>query len=490
MPLERTNVVVVGGGIAGLALGFHLMRHDVAVQILEANDRPGGNIRSEPRDGYLCEWGPNGFLDNEPATLRLVDALGLGEALAPSSDLTRLRWIVRDGRLRLLPTRPPEFLKSDVLSAPGRLRVLFEWAQPARRDPSDESVFDFARRRIGREAAEVLVDAMVTGVYAGDSQRLSLEAAFPRMRSFERDHGGLFRAMMALGRERRRARRQAVGASPAGSLPGSRPARDPDRSAGGPMGPPGVLTSFANGMETIVRTLGSTLGDNLRCSSPVSRLERSRGGWRVELEHGPTLEAERVVLACPAWKAAPLVAPLDAALASELGAIPSAPVAVICLGYAEGDVARVQPGFGFLVPGRERLGILGTLFDTWVFPNRSPQGRVLWRAMIGGARDPEAIDLDDAALVSRALATYDKLLGLRAAPEMTYVVRYPRGIPQYPVGHPQRLQRIEALVRRHPGLQLSGNSYHGISMNSCIKEAEALAAQIAESPAETPGGAP
>ena len=124
MAEERTNVVVVGGGIAGLALGFHLLRHDVAVRVLEASARPGGNIRSEPRDGYLCEWGPNGFLDNEPATLRLVDALGLGEALAPSSDLTRLRWIVRDGRLRLLPTRPPEFLKSDVLSAAGRLRVL------------------------------------------------------------------------------------------------------------------------------------------------------------------------------------------------------------------------------------------------------------------------------------------------------------------------------------------------------------------------------
>ena len=489
MPMERTSVAVVGGGIAGLALGFHLLRHDVPVRVLESSDRPGGNIRSEPHEGYLCEWGPNGFLDNEPATLRLVDALSLGEALAPSSDLTRLRWIVRDGRLRLLPTRPPEFLKSDVLSGRGRMRVLLEWAQPARRDPSDESVFDFARRRIGREAAEVLVDAMVTGVYAGDSRRLSLEAAFPRMRSFERDHGGLFRALLALGRERRRARREAAKASAAPHASGPHTAHPSDRGAGGPMGPAGVLTSFAGGMETMVRTLADALGDTLRCASSIAQLERTADGWRIETTHGASLECEQVVLACPAWKAAPLVRPIDGALADEVDAIPSAPVAVVCLGYDEADVAGVQPGFGFLVPGRERMGILGTLFDTWVFPNRSPKGRVLWRTMIGGARDPEAVDLDDAALLDRALAAFDKLLGLRAAPLMTYVVRYPRGIPQYPVGHPQRLARIETLLRHHPGLHLSGNSYHGISMNACIKEAEALAVRLAEAPAESPGEA-
>lgn len=473
MQAERTSVAVVGGGIAGLALGFHLLRNDVTVQVLEGHDRPGGNIRSEPRDGYLVEWGPNGFLDNEPATLRLVDALGLGEALAPSSEFTRNRWIVRDGKLRFLPTRPPDFLKSDILSAAGRMRVLLEWAQPTRRSDDDESVFDFARRRIGREAAEILVDAMVTGVYAGDSRRLSLAAAFPRMRAMEVEHGGLFRAMMALGRARRRARRH-------GGSPGA-------AAAGGPMGPPGVLTSFTTGMETLVRALADALGDNLRCRAPVVRIAPITAGWRLELEHGDAIEAEQIVLACPAWKAAPLIRPLDAALADEIDGIPSAPVAVVALGYREADVAHVEPGFGFLVPGRERMEILGTLFDTWVFPNRSPSERVLWRAMIGGAREPDAVGLDDARLAARALAAYERLLGLRAAPETTYVVRYPRGIPQYPVGHVRRLARFEELLGRHPGLYLSGNSYHGISMNSCIKEAESLAAQLAAVPARTSG---
>jgi oxygen-dependent protoporphyrinogen oxidase len=172
-----------------------------------------------------------------------------------------------------------------------------------------------------------------------------------------------------------------------------------------------------------------------------------------------------------------------------LAAIPSAPVAVVALGYRESDLAAVERGFGFLVPGRERMRILGTLYDTWVFPNRSPAGRVLWRAMIGGAREPDAVGLDDAPLVERALAAYDELLGLRAAPETTYVVRYPRGIPQYPVGHVRCLARLEELLGRHPGLYVSGNSYHGISMNSCIKEAETLAARIAAVPAASSGEA-
>jgi len=466
---ERTQVAIVGGGIAGLALGHALGQRGVAAVVLEAGQRPGGNIRSERRAGWLCEWGPNGFLDNEPATLRLVAALGLGAELRPSSDLARRRWIVRDGRLRLLPARPPEFLRSDVLSVHGRLRVLLEWAQPARRGAGDESVFDFARRRIGREAAEVLVDAMVTGVYAGDARSLSLQGAFPRMRAMEEEHGGLFRALIAM---RRAARARGDKASP-----------------GGPLGPPGVLTSFLGGMETLVQALACHLGERLRTDSPIVGLARGARGWRLEIKGGAPLEAEQVVLACPSWAAAPLLRSHDAELAAELAAIPSAPVAVVCLGYDERDLVGVVPGLGFLVPGRERSPILGTLFDTWLFPGRSPAGRVLWRAMLGGARDPGAVDLGDEQLVERVLGAFAGLLGLHAAPLVTYVVRHPRGIPQYPVGHPARLVRLDEQLARHPGLYLCGNSYRGIAMNSCIKEAETLAARLAGEPAAAPASA-
>ena len=203
--------------------------------------------------------------------------------------------------------------------------------------------------------------------------------------------------------------------------------------------------------------------------------------WPAEWGGGMST-AEQVVLACPAWVAAPLLHGLDADLAERVSAIPSAPVAVVCTGWAERDVARVERGFGFLVPGREQSPVLGTLFDSWAFPNRAPQGRVLWRTLLGGARAAAVLDLEDPALVNHTLRALEKWLGLRATPEMVRVVRHPRGIPQYPVGHAREVARIDARLERQPGLHLTGNCYRGIAMNACIQEAEALAARVAGAP--------
>jgi len=247
---ERVQVAVVGAGIAGLALAYRLAQRGIGVRVVEGAARAGGNIQSELRAGYRCEWGPNGFLDNEPATLRLADDLGLRDQLAPASPLAGTRWIVRGGKLRVLPTKPQAFLTSDVLSVAGRARVMLEWAQPAAKSGDDESVWDFARRRIGREAADVLVDAMVTGVYAGDPRRLSLEAAFPRMRTMEREHGSLLRALRAAKRDGK------TGASP--------------------MGPAGTLTSFRDGMETLVHALAQSLGTRLTLARRLASLRPER----------------------------------------------------------------------------------------------------------------------------------------------------------------------------------------------------------------------
>lgn len=457
MQSMKAQVAVVGGGISGLTLGFHLLQRGVDVRVLEARERAGGNIRSERLQGYLCEWGPNGWLDNEPATERLLAALGLQEHTVRAGAAASRRWIVRGGALRELPLKPPQLLTSDVLSWRGKLRLLMEWAQPARREDGDESVFDFAARRIGHEAASVLVDAMVTGIYAGDSRRLSLASAFPRMRDMERQHGGLFKAMRALRRERRAAGEQ---------------------RSGSPMGPGGTLTSFAHGMETLVDALVTRLGERLHLATACAGVQRTGTTWQLALAAGGTFEAEQVVMASPAWKTAPLLRDLDATLAKLLASIPSAPVAVVCLGFPAPALQRVQRGFGFLVPGSEKLPILGTLFDTWVFPNRSEADHVLLRTMLGGARDPAAVDASDTVLAERAQAVLRQLLGLRAEPEMIFVVRHARGIPQYPVGHGETLRRLDAALQRHPGLFLTGNSYRGIAMNACIKEAEALAAKL------------
>jgi oxygen-dependent protoporphyrinogen oxidase len=464
--VTHTQVAIVGAGLSGLALGYHLRRAGVDVCVLEARDRAGGNIRSERHDGYLCEWGPNGFLDNEPASLRLVDALGLGERLVKASDAFGTRWVVRNGKPRALPRTPLEFLRSDVLSTRAKARVLLEWAQPARRDGVDESVFDFAARRIGDEAARVLVDAMVTGIYAGDSKQLSLVSTFPRMRELEQQHGGLFRAMR---RTRRAAARRARAATAA-------------PAAGGPFGPGSTLCTFRDGMETLPLALGLELGAALRLQTTPRALARDVDRWTVDLESGDSVRAERVVIASPAWAAATLLRGVDAGLVEELAAIPSAPVAIVFLGFADDALRDVEPGFGFLVPAGEQIPVLGTLYESWVFPNRAPSGHALFRVLIGGARDPQAVDATDEQLVARALDALSRVLRLDATPAMTYVVRQRRGIPQYVVGHAARLQRIDAALARHPGLALTGYSYHGVAMNACMKHAEELGMQLGPDP--------
>lgn len=456
------KIVVVGGGIAGLAVAYALhQRRELAGGLelicLEAGSQPGGNVRTLHEDGYICEWGPNGFLDNAPATLELVRHVGLEDRLVAADEQARIRWIWRRGRLRRVPSGPGSFLMSNVLSLRGRLRLLCEPLATRRPAAVDETVFDFAARRIGAEAARVLVGAMVTGVYAGNAKELSLASTFPKMFAMESEHGGLFKAMVA---RRREARREG-------------------RRTGGPAGPGGHLTSFRDGLQELPNAIARALGPSVRLASRVCRIQRvPPQGYRVSLENGAVLEADSVVLASPAWHAAAVVSDLDAELAAALDAIPSAPVAVIHLGYVTRELASRPVGFGFLVPRGEGAGILGTLFTTNIFPARSPDGTFLLTVMIGGAHDPRALELDDEGLVRVAREDLRTTMAIEAAPRLVRVFRHPRGIPQYTVGHGDRLAVIDRRLERQPGLFVHGNSYRGISVNHCTEGAPRIAEQV------------
>ena len=468
------RIVIAGGGISGLAVAWAIRRRDprADVVVLERAARTGGNIRTEHVDGYICETGPDGFLDNAPDSLRLVRTIDLESRLLPSSDAARKRYIFLDGALREVPTSPGGFVTTPLLSFPGKLRVVCE-PFARRNGDAEESIFEFAARRIGHEAASVLVDSMVSGIFAGDSRALSLRACFPRMAQFEDEHGGLFRALIALRRNRRKG--DAVGA------------------------PSGRLTSFTGGMTDLIARLTRKLGDIVRTSTPVLELKNRsdvqgyRSGWPApgySLVTGRgDLEADAVILAGPSADSAVLLRGLDPVLADALEEIPSAPLAVVCLGYdaAEVERSRAIDGFGFLVPRGQNVRILGTLWESSIYPNRAPTGKTLLRVMIGGACDPDAVALDDAQLLSAVRRDLARTMGLAGAPEFTRIIRHHRGIPQYVKGHLARLRRIDTLLQVHPGLFLSGNSYHGVSLNACVSEAEQIAErvlrQIAESPA-------
>lgn len=456
----KPRVVVVGGGVAGLAITFELLERTRSedsppeVLCLEAEDRPGGNIRSDATDDFLVEWGPNGFLDNVPATLDLVRRLGLQERLLPADPVSNNRFIFRKGRLRKLPTGPVSFVFSDVLSVPGRLRVLCEPLGPRPRGDGEESVFDFAARRIGREAASILVSSMVTGIYAGDAKELSLQATFPKMWKMERDHGTLTRAMLHKRRE----------------------ARARDARAGGPAGPGGHLTSFEGGLEELVRGLARAAEGALRLRAPVTGLVASEGGgYRVETAGGESIDADAVILACPAWSAARTTSDLDPDLSRALSEIPSASLCVVHLGF-EDSAPRVPPvGFGYLIPRGEGPRILGTIWASSIFTNRAPEGKCLLTTMVGGAHDPEAVELEDDALLRVVREDLRMIQGVDVPPAFVRIFRHPRGIPQYTLGHMGRLETIQKRLEAHPGLFVAGNSYHGISVNSCVEEAPGIA---------------
>jgi oxygen-dependent protoporphyrinogen oxidase len=454
------EVVIVGGGVSGLAVGFELLESGLApkqLMVLEGADRPGGHLRAERSEGFTVEAGPNGFLDNSPPTLELVDRLGLGPRLYPADESAAVRFLYTRGRLRRVPAGPGGMLVSGLLSLPGILRVFAEPLIPKGGSP-EETVFDFAARRIGRAAAAGLVDAMVSGVFAGDARGLELRAAFPRMAAMEAEHGGLVKAMIALKRQRRR-----EGAAGAG---------------GGPSGPSGRLTSFADGFEELPLALAARLGPCLRTGAAAEAVERAGSGWTVRFAGVKTVEAGVVVLACAAPVAAAMLGGVDRRLGEELRAIPLAGIAVVATGYDAAEVGRDLSGFGFLAPRDQGLRSLGCLWDSSIWPTRAPEGRALLRTMVGGVRDPGAVDLPDDEILSIVAADLERAMGLSAAPVFTRVFRHREGIAQYPPGHTARLERIRGILAGLPGLLLSGSSYGGISVNACVAEAPVVAGRV------------
>jgi oxygen-dependent protoporphyrinogen oxidase len=445
------EVIVVGAGISGLAYAHAAARLGVEdVVVLEASGRAGGKIQTEWSDGWCCEWGPQGFLDNVPETLELAEELGLTAELIRADEAAGDRFIVRRGKLRKVPLKPPAFLASDILSLPGKLRVLLE--PFGGRGAEEESVAEFATRRIGREAAEVLVDAMVTGVYAGDPARLSLPATFPKMRAMEYAYGSLVRAMLA----KRRGGR-----------------------GGGPAGPGGTLTTFRRGMQQLTDALAASLTGKLHLDREVAGIGLSSSGYTVRLTRGGELASRRLVIALPPHDAARL---LDGMFSGEacgaLVAIPTVPVAVVVTGYRRPmPFATAARGFGFLVPGRECREILGTIFCNSTFPVQAPAGTTLLRTLLGGARNGAIALRSDDELLATVRAELSRHLGGNQAPDFARVIRHQEAISQYTLGHLDRLRVIGGEAGRHPGLALLGNGYRGIAVNSCIAEARKAAAR-------------
>lgn len=450
------KVAIVGAGISGLATAHAIRARnaDVDLLVLESGRRAGGKVWTESGpEGWLCEGGVNGFLDRVPQTLELCSAIGLSPVRA--GDAARNRYVFSRGHMHRLPENPLQFLSSRLLTVAGRVRVLGEWFAPGA-PPGDESVAAFATRRLGREGYEKLIDPMVSGVFAGDANALSLKSCFPRIHEIEREHGSLIRGLVSLQRRARREGRK--------DLPGP--------------GPGGRLTSFAGGMAALTDTLAARLGARLRVATPVAAITRAGSRFELHLDDGTATVADQLILAVPAYVQARLLGGLDAAFAPLLHGIEYPPIAVICLGYRGLPESRRPDGFGFLVPSREQRPILGAVVDSNVFPGRAPPGATLVRCMAGGARNPRMAELPDEPLIERVTAELREIAGIAVPPDFVRIFRHEKAIPQYAIGHAARLRALDDLLQRHPGLWLTGNAFRGVSLNDCVVNAFRTAERV------------
>lgn len=445
------KTIIVGGGVSGLTLGYLLLRKAGSeVMVLESGDRAGGKIWSDSIQGYTCESGVNGFLDNKPKTLELASMLGL--APLRSSDLARKRFIYSGGRLNRLPESPVAFMGSGLMGIGGKLRIMMEPFIAKGTNP-DETLASFARRRLGSEAADKLIDPMASGVYAGDPEAMSLRSCFPVIYNLEQNYGSLIKGMIALMRQRKKT----VSA-----------------------GPGGTLTSFRGGMQEMADALANALGAGFRLNAKVISLDKSGKGYRVHLEDGTSLSADVVVLCTPAHQATGILKNMDKTASRAYAEIPYPPLSIVCTGFKKEKIKADLSAFGLLIPYKEKRKVLGVLYDSSVFENRAPEGSVLIRTMVGGARNPAGAELDDRKLLDTVLGELSVVSGVSADPDFVKIYRHDKAIPQYNVGHMEKVRKLDEFASRHKGLYLSGNALRGVSVNDCVANAFLLADKIQE----------
>ncbi|NIL99681.1 MAG: protoporphyrinogen oxidase [Acidobacteria bacterium] len=460
---ERPRIVIVGAGISGLTAAYRLAEA-FDITVLEAADRAGGHIRTEERGGLLLEWGPDSLVAHKPAGERLCRELGLGSRLLRlRSGGSRMQVVtggrlqqVPEGYLMIAPTRMMPLIRSPLLSPLGRTRAALERMIPARRDEADESLQSFVTRRWGQEAYERVAEPVFGGLFAADATRLSAQACVPRMHALENTYGNVATGL-----------RKMMAAHGAGNRPRA-----------------GVY-ALDGGMSVLVEALEQRLPDGaLRFRTSVCDLQRGGAGWRLLLDGGETLDADAVVLACPAFVASRLLRATAPELAAQLDAVEYASCATVNLLYDASAMRTPLHGFGFFVARSENSPLLACNYASLKFDGRAPLGCVLLRAFLGGAGRASLDGLDDGQLVRVAHEGLAALLDLRGAPRFGRARRFIDALPQPVVGIGQTRERLAAGSDR---LALCGSACGWVGLPDCIESAEKAAERVAEETARSEG---
>ena len=448
------DAVIVGAGIAGLATAYELSRRGASFVVLERAARTGGVIVSEEIDGYTIDGGADALLIQKPEGIGLCEEIGLGKRLI-STQPPRLAYIQRGGRLHALPaasvlgipTRIGPFARSGLFSWAGKLRMGAELFIPRRRDEADESIGAFIARRFGAEARTYLAEPLLAGIHAGDVDRLSVQALFPRLAKAERMHGSVIRAFR--------------------STPEPRTTN-----------PGGVFRSLPGGLSEMVRALVGAIGPaSIRLNTSVCAIT-GPGPFVVRTSTGDALDARAVVLATPVYVTSGLTRDRDNELARLTGEIPYASAGTVALAFRRSAITHPLSGSGFVVPRVEHTGILAASWLSSKWAHRAPEDRILLRTFVGGARDPDALAQSDESLIERSIAALTPLLDIHGEPVLARVYRFERGNAQHEVGHLARMAAIDRALSRHPGLYVTGSGFRGVGIPDCVADGRATARQV------------
>jgi oxygen-dependent protoporphyrinogen oxidase len=454
------DVCIVGGGIAGLATAYELSRRGVSFVVVERAARAGGVIFSEEIEGFTIDGGPDALLIQKPEAIALCKEIGLGDRLV-STLPPRIAYIQRGGRLHALPaasvlgipTRVGPFLRTTLFSWAGKIRMGRELFIAPRLDEADESIGSFMRRRFGQEATTYLAEPLLAGIHAGDVDRLSIRALFPRLADAERKHGSLLKAFRPI------------------RNPIRNPLRNPLRNPQSTIhNTEGAFKSLPGGLSEMVTALVAALGEeHIQLNTSVDAIT-GNGPFAVRTSAGDTINARAVVVATPAYATSVLLRDRDPELSRLAGEIPYASAATVALAFKRRQISHAMTGSGFVVPRVENTGLLAASWLSSKWPNRAPENRALLRTFVGGARDPKALERSDAELVELSMAALRPLMGISGDPLLSRVYRWERANAQHEVGHLDRMAAIERALATHPGLFITGSGFRGVGIPDCVAD--------------------
>jgi len=457
MDKKNLKIIILGAGISGLATAYWLNKEGYDLKILEAKGEPGGSMDSKEEDGFLIDYGPNSGLYTTPLIGQLVQELGIEDQLIYANEKGNKRYILRDGQLHALPTNPAAFLKTGLFSSKAKLRALMEPFIGRSEDGYYQSISDFVIRRLGREFLDYAINPFVSGVYAGDPDKLSVKSAFPKLYRLEEIYGGLFKGLIKGARERKKSKEVSKQTA--------------------------KMFSFRKGMQALPAAIASSLNSRIHYNCKVDKIIKSDNGYDImytDMNENGQLSADIVLSAIPAYEAASIFGGGESEISIRLNSIYYPPVKVLYLGYKKEDVGRILDGFGFLIPAVEKRSFLGAIWSSVIFSDRSTDDFSVFTLYLGGARSPEIFDVDGKSLNKKVIGEFNAIMEIDKDPLIIKERMWTKAIPQYNIGHIENERFFEGFENKNPGIFLSGNYRGGIAVGDCIKNSQLTSIRIDE----------